>query len=130
MPLPKPLPKTPYPDSLNNTSLYNNTDKRYNTNPAHVHEGDTKTTTEQIEIYTTYDENGKTERRVGENFSLTIDVKNVVSEIPTIPDPDPSAVPVILPPSPFTGIMHKYDINADEWSTVTAMDDSRGNFFM
>ncbi len=90
----------------------------------------TATTTELVEIYALYDENGKTDRHVGANFNLTIDVKNVVSEIPTLPEPDPSAVPVVPPPNPYTGIMHKYDINTDEWSTVAPMDDSRGNFFM
>jgi len=90
----------------------------------------TKTTTESVEIYSTYDENGKTDRHVGVNFSLTIDVKNVVSEIPILSELDPSVLPVAPPPSPYTGIMHKYDINADEWSVVAPMDDSRGNFFM
>jgi len=90
----------------------------------------TTTTTEKVEIYAVYDDNGKTERRVGHTFSLTIDVKNVATVPPVLPVIDPSAEPVEPPVTAFTGIMDKYDINTDTWSTVDGMNESRGNFFI
>jgi len=90
----------------------------------------TSTETETLEIYSLYDENGKTDRRVGVSFSLTINVGNIVTTVPPYVDPDPSAVAIIPSPTPFTGAMHRYSISDDEWSLLTGMEDNRGNFFI
>ncbi len=87
-------------------------------------------TTERLEIYSLYDENGKTDRRFGELFFLTLDVKDLIvgpggetGDIPPPPDTDPD-------PSPFSGVLHKYDIDTNVWSVLTSMSEGKGNFFI
>ncbi len=87
----------------------------------------TVTTTEDVRIYTTYDENGKTERNVGADFSLTIDIKDTLIEIPIFNPEDP--VTGIDPPSAFTGVVERYDITSNDWITVSSMSEGKGNFF-
>lgn len=87
------------------------------------------TTTEALEIYSLYDENGKTDRHIGARFSLTLDVKDIVIEPPVVEPPvDGGADPEVT--TPFSGILHKYDIDTDVWSVLTGMSEGKGNFFV
>jgi len=91
------------------------------------------TSSEDVEIFSTYDEVLKTERHIGKKFSLTLDKKD--KDIGELPPPPPSLNPSsgepILPPvvSPFSSTVHKYDILTDTWSRIADMKQGRGNAF-
>ena len=90
-----------------------------------------KTITENIEIYTEYDENGKTERHVAENFVFTLDRKDDNFVTPTLPeDDDPSAVTDLqIEVTPYSASVERYNINTNEWNIVANMSEGKGNIF-
>jgi hypothetical protein len=87
------------------------------------------TRTEQIEIFSIYDESGKTERHVGRTFSITLDKADKEIEPPVL-EVDPSTgVVVDDPDSPYSGTVHRYDILNDSWIRVSNMSEPKGNGF-
>lgn len=88
------------------------------------------TRTEQVEIFLIYDENGKTTRHVGRNFSLTLDEKDKDIELPVL-ETDPSIGIITEPPiiDPFSATVHRYNILTDVWDQAANMAEARGNSF-
>ena len=88
-----------------------------------------KTTTEEVELFSTYDENGKTARHVGEFFFLTLDKKEDRG-VPTLPD-DPSLGIIFpeKPTTPYSGTVDRYDISKNIWELMASMSEPRGNAF-
>ncbi len=89
------------------------------------------TTTENIRIFSIYDEVEKTERDVGRDYTFTLDKKDKVIETPELPIDDPSATeppetPIITPYSPT---LDRYNITSDTWDRVKNMAQARGNGF-
>ncbi len=84
------------------------------------------TTTENIRIFSVYDENGKTERSVGVTVSLTIDKENEEIVATT-----PGVIADVPPPvaTPYSRTLDRYDILANEWSVVNNMREGRGDMF-
>ena len=89
------------------------------------------TTTEQIEIFSTYDENGKTERHVGQNYSLTLDKKDKEIDEPEVLPTDPSLGIIVEQPvvTPYSPTLDRYNITTDVWDRVGNMEEARGNGF-
>ncbi len=88
-----------------------------------------KTTTEKVEIYCTYDKNEKTERKRSIIFNLTMDKKEGLTDYPDYPIPDPSIPLEEIELTPFSSLLHRYDIIANKWTKLTGMDEERGNLF-
>ncbi len=84
------------------------------------------TTTENIRIFSVYDENEETERNVGATVSLTIDKENEDIITPTVGGIEDVDTPVA---TPYSRTLDRYDILANEWSTVNNMVESRGDSF-
>ena len=87
------------------------------------------TRTEQIEIFSIYDESEKTERHVGRTFFITLDKKDKEIEIPVLEE-DPS-IGVIPQPviTPYSNTVDRYNILTDVWDQVANMAEARGNGF-
>jgi hypothetical protein len=85
--------------------------------------------TESVEIFTLYDKEGTTSRRMGTNYSLTLDY--TVSSTS-----DPAIVEPILPPPPpppitvHSNTLERYNILTNEWGTASNMSESKGNMFV
>ncbi len=84
------------------------------------------TTTENIRIFSVYDENGKTERNVGVVVSLTIDKENEDVTVITSGVIEDVDAPV---ETPYSRTLDRYDILLNEWNTVSSMSESRGDMF-
>ena len=90
-----------------------------------------ETTTEEVFIYSNYDENNKTDREIGKRFYITLDKKE--DEIIIPPDPtDPSVedIPQLEDLTPYSGTVDRYSINDNSWSVVSSMSEPRGNAFV
>jgi hypothetical protein len=89
------------------------------------------TRTEQIEIFSTYDESDKTVRHIGQNYSLTLDKKNKEIEEPPVLPVDPSTGIAIdpVPITPYSPTMDRYSITDNGWDRVSNMSEARGNGF-
>jgi hypothetical protein len=88
------------------------------------------TTTENVEIFSTYDEAAKTDRRSSQNFSLTLDKKEDIVDLPPLPEEDPSTEEeVVITTTPFSSTMERYNIDANLWEKVLGMKEERGNTF-
>ena len=89
------------------------------------------TRTEQIEIFSTYDENGKTERHAGRDFFLTLDKKNKEIDDPPTLETDPSLGVITESPiiTPYSNTLDRYNILTDTWDQVLNMAEARGNGF-
>lgn len=87
----------------------------------------TSTTTEQVEIFSTYDKEGTTSRRMSTTYSLTIEER----EAPTGEDPDVEEPeePEIEPPSPYSKSLERYNIEANQWDLVANISEGKGNMF-
>jgi N-acetylneuraminic acid mutarotase len=90
---------------------------------------------EIIFIYTDYDELGKTDRQEGSSFEITLLPKPKIEIPPPPPPEDPSDEDpsVFVPPPPetaFSGTVHRYNINGNEWDEIEPMSESRGNSFI
>jgi len=90
-----------------------------------------ETRTERVEIFSTYDENEKTERHIGQNFSLTLDKKDKeIGEPPDLPT-DPSLGVIVESPivTPYSPTLDRYNIAGNIWDRVGNMKEARGNGF-
>lgn len=85
--------------------------------------------TEQVEIFSLYDESGGTERHVGRTFSLTLDKRDKDIDLPIL-ETDPS-IGVITEPitNSYSNTLDRYDILNDTWDKVANMAIARGNGF-
>lgn len=87
------------------------------------------TKTEQVEIFSTYDERGETDRRSNQIFFLTLNKKDKEFEIPELPG-DPSVGPATFPTiTPYSKTLDRYNISTDTWDQVANMGEARGNGF-
>lgn len=87
-----------------------------------LHVPDT-TTTETVKIFSIYNEIGLTERRVGQEYRMTLVITDVVDDV------DPDEPPIIVPPeeesSVYSVSVERYDIDKNEWSYAASMSISR-----
>ena len=85
------------------------------------------TITEGVTIFSTYDENGKTERKREVRVSLTIDKEDeTLDPVPLPTDPTPISSPVL---TPYSDTIERYNILTNSWDTIKSMSESRGNSF-
>ncbi len=89
------------------------------------------TITEQIEIFSIYDETKKTDRHIGKNFSLTLDKKNKDIDVPDLVVTDPSLGTIAAPPiiTPFSATVDRYNIDTNHWDRIANMQEAKGNGF-
>ncbi|MHA1469280.1 MAG: kelch repeat-containing protein, partial [Candidatus Asgardarchaeia archaeon] len=88
--------------------------------------------TENLEIYSVYDENEKTDRHVGAIFNLTLDYKDEIVTLPNLVD-EPSVLDEdaeIIEETPFSSTMARYNISDNEWVHVPGMSENRGDSFI
>ncbi|GAG43972.1 unnamed protein product, partial [marine sediment metagenome] len=81
------------------------------------------TTIEPIKIFSTYNERGLTERRVGQEYGMVLVITDVVDDV------DPFEPPVIVPPekeaSVYSVTVERYNIDSNDWSYAASMQISR-----
>ncbi len=88
-----------------------------------------ETTTEEVELFSTYDENGKTTRHVGEFFFLTLDKKEDRGTLTLEGDPSLGLILPPVPTTPYSGTVDRYDISRNVWELMASMSEPRGNAF-
>lgn len=88
-----------------------------------------ETVSEEINIFSTYDELGKTQRLEQISFSLKYEheeVKIIEPVEPPNPDPDPEPN---IEPSNYLKTLDRYNFSINEWEKVKSMERARGYAF-
>jgi hypothetical protein len=84
--------------------------------------------TETIRVFSTYNEEGETERKVEQTYSMTLVISDVVDDLPLI------IIPPIIPPEEedavYSKTLERYDIDLNEWSYSTNMSIARSAPFV
>lgn len=85
------------------------------------------TSTELIKVFSTYNERGITERSVGQEYSMTLEITDVVDDTE---EEEPEEVTPEEEETVYSKTLERYDIDNNEWSYSTNMSIARSAPFV